>query len=78
MKCKKCGSESVTTQIVTTTKEKKHGFFWKVCVGWWWVPVKWIFLTLPALIFKLFGRKKTVTKHKTVAVCQSCGYSWTP
>ena len=44
MKCPKCGSENVTVQVVNETelKEKKHGFLWWLCVGWYWVPLKWI------------------------------------
>lgn len=80
MKCPKCKSENVTVQMVSETKlkEKKHGIFWWIFIGWWWLPVKWIFLTLPALIVKIFAPKKykTETIHKSMAVCQDCGYSW--
>lgn len=80
MKCPKCGSENVTVQMVTETnlKREKHGILWWICVGWWWIPIKWLFLTLPALLVKLFAPKKykTVTKTKSVAVCQSCGKHW--
>lgn len=80
MKCPKCGSENVTVQMVTETnlKREKHGIFWWLCVGWWWLPIKWLFFTLPALLVKLFAPKKykTVTKTKSVAVCQSCGKHW--
>ena len=77
MKCPKCGSENVTVQAVSETmlKEKHHGVFWWICVGWWWLPLKWIVFTLPALIVKIFAPKKYKTKtvHKSMAVCQNCG-----
>ena len=80
MKCPKCGSENCSVQVVTETevKEKKHGIIWWICVGWWWVPIKWLFFTLPALIIAIFKPKKykTKTHTKKVAVCNSCGKSW--
>lgn len=80
MKCPKCGSENVTVQVVTETelKEKKHGVFWWICVGWWWLPIKWLVFTLPALIVKIFAPKKykTVNHTKKIAVCHDCGKSW--
>lgn len=81
MKCPKCGSENVTVQVVTEQelKEKKHGIIWWLCVGWWWIPIKWLVFTLPAILVKLFGSKKynTVNHSKKVAVCNNCGKSWT-
>lgn len=80
MKCPKCGSENVTVQMVTHTKiiNHHHSVFWWIFIGWWWLFFKWLFLTVPALIAKLFFRRKqlkqTDVKH---AICQSCGYSWT-
>lgn len=80
MVCKKCGSQNVTVQVVTETqvKEKKHGFFWWICVGWWWIPIKWLVFTLPAILCKLFGKTKykTTTKTRKIAVCNDCGKSW--
>lgn len=80
MKCPKCGSENVTVQVVTETelKEKKHGLIWWICVGWWWIPIKWLVFTLPALIIAIFKPKKYKTKtiSKKVAVCNNCGKSW--
>lgn len=77
MTCPKCGSENVNVQVVQDikVKDKHHGIIWWICIGWWWIPCKWLFLTLPALIFKIFGHKKQkiVTKEKTVGVCQNCG-----
>lgn len=80
MKCPKCGSENTNVQITNQVKlkDKHHGIFWWLCIGWWWIPFKWLFLTLPALIFAIFGRKKqkAVNKQVKTAVCQDCGYSW--
>ena len=80
MKCPKCGSENVSVQVVTETelKEKKHGVIWWLCVGWWWIPIKWLVFTLPALLIALFKPKKykTVIHSKKMAVCNNCGKSW--
>lgn len=80
MVCKKCGSQNVTVQVVTETKvkEKKHGIFWWICVGWWWIPIKWLVFTLPAILGKLFGKSKykVTTKTRKIAVCNDCGKSW--
>lgn len=80
MICPKCNSDNVSIQAVTETKlvTKHHSVIWWIFVGWWWLPFKWLFLTLPALIVKLFRPKryKTETNHKNKAVCQNCGNSW--
>lgn len=81
MKCPKCGSENVNIQITNkiTLKDAHHGFLWWTCVGWWWVPCKWLFFTLPALLVKIFvpNKQKAVNKTVKTAVCQDCGKSWT-
>ncbi len=80
MICKKCGSSNVNVQVVNDVvlKDKHHGILWWIFIGWWWVPVKWIFFTGFALLFKLFGHKKqvAVNKHRTVCVCNNCGRRW--
>lgn len=80
MRCPKCGSENVTVQVVTETnlKIKHHGIFWWLFIGWWWWPIKWLIFTIPALIVKIFAPKKykTKIKHRSMCVCQSCGYHW--
>jgi transcription elongation factor Elf1 len=80
MKCPKCGSENVSIQIVTESKlvDKHHGIIWWIFVGWWWLIFKWLFLTLPALLFKIFGHKKQKikTKENKICVCQNCGHKW--
>ena len=80
MVCPKCNSENVTTQIINEVhmKNQHHGIIWWMIVGWWWTPIKWIFFTVPALIFSIFGHKKqkAVNKKKTMCVCQQCGHTW--
>lgn len=80
MVCPKCGSNNVTAQVINQVKlkDKHHGVLWWVFVGWWWIPFKWLFLTLPALLFALCGHKKqkAVNKSVTMFVCQDCGNSW--
>ena len=79
MVCPKCKCENVNTQIITESQivSKHHGIIWWLLIGWWWVPIKWIFFTLPALLFAIFGgKKKIVTKQKTMCICQGCGHSW--
>lgn len=78
MICPKCGSDYVSAQTVTTGKlQKGHGALWWIFIGWWWVPIKWIFFTPFAFILALFGSKKYKLKlsKETVCVCQKCGYS---
>ncbi len=80
MKCPKCGSENVSVQMVSETqlKNKHHGVIWWVFIGWWWFFIKWLFLTVPALIVKIFAPKRQKLKitHKSMCVCQSCGHHW--
>lgn len=80
MKCPNCGSENVTVQVVSESdlKRKHHSIFWWIFIGWYWVPIKWIIFTIPALIVKIFApkRQKIKTIHKSMAVCQSCGHKW--
>lgn len=80
MVCPKCKSEDVTVQMVTETQLliKRRGILWWIFVGWWWLPLKWLVLTIPALIVKLFAPRRYKTKaiHKSMCVCQTCGYHW--
>lgn len=80
MVCPKCGSENVNVQVVNEIelKNKHHGVLWWLFVGCWWVPIKWIFLAIPALIVKIFRPKRQKVKQtqKSVCVCQSCGNRW--
>lgn len=80
MKCPKCGSENVTVSVINEVKlkDKHKSIFYYLLIWWWWAPIKWIFFTLPALLFAIFGHKKqkAVNIRKTVCCCQNCGHSW--
>lgn len=80
MVCPKCNSNNVNIQAMQDVKIKnKHrGILYWVFVGWWWIPIKWLVFTLPALIIAIFKpkRQKIVTKNYSMCVCQECGYSW--
>ena len=80
MVCSKCGSEKVSVQVFNEASEvhQHHSVVWWFFVGWWWIPTKWLFLAIPAAIFKVFGkgRRKTVYTTKTVFACQDCGNTW--
>jgi len=80
MYCSKCSSNNVTIQVVNEQKlvTKHHGIIWWLCIGWWWIFFKWLFLTIPTLIFSIFvgKRKKIKNIQKKVAVCQNCGHTW--
>ena len=77
MQCGKCSSNNVTIQVINeqTLVTKHHGIIWWLCIGWWWVFVKWLVLTIPALIFSIFvgKRKKIKNIQKKFALCQNCG-----
>lgn len=80
MRCPRCGSENINTQVINEIKlkNKHHSILWWIFVSWWWIPFKWIFITLPALFAKIFIPKRQVAINitKTICVCQNCGYSW--
>lgn len=81
MKCSKCGSENVTVQVVTEQemKEQKHGIIYWLLIGWWLKPILWLVFTVPMLILAVFRPRKykMTSRSKKVAVCNSCGKSWT-
>lgn len=65
-----------------------HGCLYWLFIGWWIWFLKLMFHVCTLGIFLIFGKKKqgkwvgksaTVNKsfNRTMAVCQSCGYSWT-
>lgn len=80
MTCPKCGSQNVNVSVIDEMqlKDKHHGCLWWVCIGWWWLMVKWLVFTLPALIVAIFKPKKQklVNKQKTMYACQNCGHTW--
>ncbi len=78
--CPRCHSTNVNVQVINQVQLQNvhHGCAWWLFVGWWWIPVKWIFFTVPALIIKLFKPKKQriVNHMHSTAVCQNCGHNW--
>ena len=80
MKCPKCGSMNTNIQMITETKlkNKHHSIFYWLIIGWWLHLLLWFFLTVPMILGKIFGHKKQklVQHHKSIAVCQNCGYNW--
>ena len=80
VKCPKCGSENISIQAVNEQKlvTKHHGLVWWLLVGWWWIPVKWLFLFVPAIFAAIFigKRKKIKNTTQSVHVCQDCGKIW--
>lgn len=80
MRCPKCGSDDIFIQVVTenSLKNAHHGILWWLFVGWWWVPFKWLFLTVPALLAAIFIPKKQnlVSREKTICICQRCAHRW--
>lgn len=76
MKCKKCGSDNVKVQAVTTLKNKHKGLIYWLLIGWWLECIMWLFFTLPWLIIKILKPNKYKSKIKSEAVCQDCGYHW--
>ena len=72
MKCPRCGSTNVIVTIVNESQlvKDKPGCVWWLFIGWWWIPVKWIFFTVPARILKVFvpskmkgNSRKTLIAH---------------
>ncbi len=58
--------ENIKVQVVNEVhiKNAHHGCLWWLFVGWWWVPVKWLAFTIPAIIFKICGHKKTKSSQQ--------------
>lgn len=82
MRCPKCGGTNITatTYAVHELEQKKPGCLWWAFVGVWWVPLKWLFLTIPALVVKIFKPKnyRMKAEEKTSFVCLDCGHTWIP
>lgn len=86
MKCEKCGSENVTVQLVNLQQlvdlKKKNGCLWWFFIGWWYVPIKWIVLTVILrwliLPFKMLLPKKQqlINSVESYKVCNNCGHHW--
>lgn len=78
--CPKCQSNIIQVQAVSNTYsiKKGHGCAYWIFIGWWLELILWIFFTIPRILIALFmpKRQKIVSEAHTIAVCQSCGYSW--
>ena len=73
MICPRCGSNNVSTQMVTKTKSsgKTKGFGCiKSCLGF-------LIFSIPGILCGLCGmgkgKTKTHTSSKKVSICQDCG-----
>jgi predicted RNA-binding Zn-ribbon protein involved in translation (DUF1610 family) len=76
LKCPKCGSNNISVQVVSITKNKGHSVWYWLFIGWWLEMLLWIFLTIPRLLIALFTHGKTKSVVESYAVCQSCGCKW--
>ena len=74
MVCPKCKSNNVNVQMVTEQKRKHHSILYWIFIGWWLEAIMWIFLTFPRILIALFSHKPMKSVHKSMAVCQDCGY----
>ena len=77
--CTRCGSENITVQLINKQELKydRPGCLWWILIGWWWIPFKWIYLTLFAILLKALGPKnKLVNKVESYKVCNNCGHYW--
>ncbi len=78
--CAKCENNNISYQVINEVEFKRKGrgcLYWLI-IGWWLEILLWFFLTIPRLLFLLFGgkRQKAINLTKKMAVCQNCGYSW--
>ena len=79
MKCPKCGSTSVSVQMIETgSKTKKSGVG---LIGNSYNTFRGImnictFGILGKIMPKATGKEKTKAKLSKMAVCQSCGHNW--
>lgn len=82
MRCEKCGSENVESQLFqedlgtstisktkSKTKQQGHGVLYWILLGWWiWLPklILWIVAFIPMAILKALRKKKSKTSSTTV------------
>lgn len=81
--CPKCGGD-ISFQVAQTDIHKecvkpKRSVLWWCIIGWWFEFYRWC---LMICTLGLLGRRKkkvrvqTKIGNSTMAVCQSCGYTW--
>lgn len=86
-RCPKCGGTNVTfvrEQAGTfggsafRAANVGHGCLYWLFIGWWWRPIRFICYGWFLDLFKFFGFgvNASVSKNRTVAVCQRCGNTW--
>ena len=75
MTCTKCGSSNVNVQMVSESqlKNKHHSILYWLFIGWWWIPLLWICLTMPMIFVKLFGHKKQKLVRQSVKTVDIVG-----
>ncbi|MCQ2751531.1 MAG: hypothetical protein MJ189_00245 [Coriobacteriales bacterium] len=80
MQCPRCKSTNVSVQVVHQSQlvNDNYGCLWWALIGWWWVPIKWIFFTFFALIwFVIKPRRQKIVNHSyKEAICQDCAFVW--
>lgn len=76
MICPKCGSNNVTSQVLseTTTESKTKGFGCiKSCIGF-------LLFNIPGILCGLCGmgkgKSRTISRTKVVHICQNCGHTF--
>ena len=75
MKCKKCNSENISIQNVTTEVKKKRGWKYWLLFGWLIDLASWVLFFFIRIIYAIFRKRTKLQNHK-MAICQDCGYSW--
>lgn len=86
-RCPRCGGTNISFQreqdgtvggsLFGPTSVNRGCFYW-LFIGWWWRPIRFICYGWFLDLFKFFGfgLNASVSKNKTVAVCQICGNAW--
>lgn len=85
--CQRCGSNNVNVQVISenlggttitktkgTMKEKGHGLFWWLFIGWWWKIIDlciWFFAFFPRLIIAIVFPKKKKYKTESITVAKT-------
>lgn len=43
-------------------RKNKHGILWWLFIGWWWVPIKWVYFKLPVFFARKIFKTETAPK----------------
>lgn len=82
--------DGATSRTKTSVYSVHHGILWWCLIGsWWWIVdlfIRFMLICSTGGLAIFFMRKKKVgkeigttttkIKNRTMATCQSCGYSW--